>query len=202
MTLSWNDWGNGSSTRWLWWSKLSWGDTKTGAVHSISSNWYIIYTQNSPSILDLSFCRMVFLRKRRAAVALQNHWRAYRGKQKVWYLITYCRTQSCSRLALSLKVVKGNLSQERDLCFYVCSKQLQFGFDRLISRIRGRMLQSQYWRQRVAAITIQSHVCTKTILTNIKYKQNIPSILHLIKVEVLRSVDRAAEDGQEGCVGM
>nr|XP_057924383.1 unconventional myosin-VIIb-like isoform X1 [Doryrhamphus excisus] len=64
--------------------------------------------------------RKSFLKKRRAAVVLQKHWRAYRENR-------------------------------------VYRKLLQ-GFGRLVSKVRGRMLQSQYQRHRAAAVTLQSHV--------------------------------------------
>ncbi|XP_026169030.1 unconventional myosin-VIIa-like [Mastacembelus armatus] len=60
--------------------------------------------------------RKSFLKKRRAVVVLQKHWRAYR------------------------------------------EKILRHGYERLASKVRGRKLQSQYQRQRVAALTIQTQV--------------------------------------------
>ncbi|XP_028284277.1 unconventional myosin-VIIa-like isoform X2 [Parambassis ranga] len=64
--------------------------------------------------------RKSFLRKRRAAVVLQRHWRAYGDRRE--------------------------------------RKKIQHGIERLVSKIRGKNLQSQYNRQRAAALTIQAQV--------------------------------------------
>nr|XP_020479722.1 unconventional myosin-VIIb-like [Monopterus albus] len=61
--------------------------------------------------------RKSFLKKRRAAVVLQQHWRAFRAYKK-----------------------------------------LKHGCERLVSKVRGRKLQSHYQRQRAAALTIQTQV--------------------------------------------
>nr|XP_015812974.2 unconventional myosin-VIIa [Nothobranchius furzeri] len=64
--------------------------------------------------------RKSFLKKRRAAVVLQKHWRGH---------------------------------SER-----IQQRKVQQGFTRLVSQVRSRTLQSHFYRQRAAAITIQKQV--------------------------------------------
>lgn len=90
--------------------------------------------------------RKAFLRKKRAALVIQKHWRGHKGRK------LFKKVSPWFHVSLLIKVKLTDQASIKSL-FYL---QVQLGFNRLQALVRSRQLQHQYKKKREAVIKLQA----------------------------------------------